>query len=281
MDSNAVERIRYIVFYLMLGMELVVMMVEKSSAYAPYDSYLFRVCFVLALAAVVMSSYSLKQWILIAAVILLTFVHYRLTDSNDLLRYAMFIFACKDHEPGKVIKFCFFTSLAGFCMIALLSCAGILGEISMTADYGRSVGIETRYVFGFGHPNTLHGSFYSLLLMALFLWEERTRGYSEDGVKKKNNRADIAFFVLCFLANLLLFAVTRSRTAAIIGAVTVVCMGLLHYADSSDQRVRRTVCAAGLISIAADIGFSVWSAAVSRLTSDRNGFIFKLSRLLN
>ena len=264
----------------MVGLELMVMIVEKSSAYAPYDSYLFRVGFMMALAVVLLSSYTGKQWLVVAGVSLLTFIHYRLTGSNDLLRYAMFIFACRDYKPEKVIKFSFFVSLAGFLIIVLLSVLGVLGEISMTGDFGRSVGVETRFVFGFGHPNTFHGAFYSLLLMGLYLWEIKDPALAKNADDTAKRRA-FAFFAACFVLNLILFAVTRSRTAAIIGGISVICMGFLHFADDGSDRIKKTVCGAGILIILADIGFSVWSAAVSKLTDDRNGFIFKLSRLLN
>lgn len=280
------EKIRNIVFYLMLGIELWTMVVEKSNAYAPYDSYIFRLTFGLAVLTVALTAYTLRQWILIAVFSAALFWLYRYTGCNDLLRLAMFIFACKDMDKKEVVRVSFYVCLIGFIGVALLAFAGILGDVRVTGDYGRSVGIETRYVLGFGHPNTLHSSFYALLLMAAYLFENddpdksllsRLREGHIGAISKKN--APVIMYLILAVLNILLYIGTRSRTGGLTCMFFIVVMMLIRYADRSGKGWK-FFAIAGEAVFAACIAFSVWSAVISRKTK-KDDLLFEISRIFN
>ncbi|WP_024867363.1 hypothetical protein [Butyrivibrio sp. FCS014] len=162
-------------FYIALTIELVLMIVEKSELTFSYESYVFRVTFLLTLLAVLLMEHSVAEWGIIGFIIALAGFSYVHTGRNDLLRIAMFIMASRDIDLKKALKYCFYLSFAGFLLIALLGVTGLLGDVSLTLDYGRDVGVETRYVFGFGHPNTLFSSVYALILMWIGIYG-RTAG---------------------------------------------------------------------------------------------------------
>lgn len=199
-------------FYIALTFELILMIVEKSEVTIGIESHLFRITFLIALSAVVITEHSQKEWLAIAAVWLFTIVCYKLSGKNDLLRIATFMLAAKNIDLKKAMKCAFYLCLAGFGIIALLSVLGIAGDISLTTDFGRSVGEETRFVFGFGHPNTLFSSSYLLLLLWIWLYGKSSKAYQ---------------FILAFVMMGIVSVITVSRTGMIIIFFTFVIAGII------------------------------------------------------
>ena len=205
-DENR-KRISDILFYLALTIELVLMIVEKSEIHIGFESYVFRVTFLMTLLAVVIMKRNKREWIVTAALIAFTAVCYELSGKNDLLRIVVFMMAARDIDLKKAMKYSFFVSMAGFTLIALLSVFGILGDMVRVADYGRGIPDEVRYVLGFGHPNTLFGCVYVLVLMWLWIYGEK---------------ASLLTHAVVILISFLFASITKSRTGLIVLAMTLV-----------------------------------------------------------
>ena len=201
--KNAVN----ILFYLALTIELVLMIVEKSELSFGYESYVFRFTFFLTLVAVLLTKRDKKEWLIVAAVTVFTAICYYLSGKNDLLRIAFFMMAARDVDLNKAMKYSFFVSLSGFTVIALLSVAGILGDVVQVADYGRGIADETRLVLGFGHPNTLFGCVYVLVLMWIWIYGEK---------------AQLLWHVVVAVISFVFAASTRTRTGIAVLAMTLV-----------------------------------------------------------
>ncbi len=163
------EKITGYLFYLAWTIELVLMIVEKSEILFPLESYVFRATFLLTLLAVALMPHDKKEWIVIAVLIFASFYAYRHSGKNDLLRFVVFVMAARDIDLKKAMKYTFYVCASGFGIIMILSLLGILGDVSLAMDYGRGA-VENRFVFGFGHPNTLFGCVYALLLMWIWLY---------------------------------------------------------------------------------------------------------------
>jgi hypothetical protein len=125
--------------------------------------------------AVVITGHNKKEWLVIALLLGFTGFCYVYQGKNDLLRLATFLLATRNIDLKKAMKYSLYLSGAGFIVIMALAAAGILGDVSITTDFGRHVQ-ETRFVFGFGHPNTLMGCSYAILLMWLWVYG-RTAGF--------------------------------------------------------------------------------------------------------
>lgn len=200
-------RIYNALFYIALVLELGVMLVEKSEVSFGYESYVFRVSFVFALAALFCLRHSKKEWVIMAITFAFTIVCYKITGRNELLRVAAFVMAARDIDLGKAMKVAFYVSVAGMAMIVLLAVLGIMGDMYLVRDFGRGNENELRYVFGFGHPNTLFSSGYALILMWLWIY----------GSKAKK----IAYLILAVIC-VGLCIITVSRTGMIILFTTLI-----------------------------------------------------------
>ncbi|MCR5156794.1 MAG: hypothetical protein K6C96_08945, partial [Butyrivibrio sp.] len=173
LTSDNRKKTANVLFYIALTIELVLMIVEKSEISFPYESHVFRVTFLLTLIAVLVMKHNLKEWAVIAIVLAIAAYSYIASGKNDMLRLALFVMAARDIDLKKTMKYTFYVCLVGVLAIALLAVTGLVGDVALTFDYGRQAGVETRYVFGFGHPNTLFSSVYALLLMWIWIYGKR------------------------------------------------------------------------------------------------------------
>ncbi len=193
-------------FYFALTIELLLMILEKSELSFSYESYVFRVTFMITLASVLVMKHSKKEWIAIVLVLGFTFLTYRLTSKNDLLRVATFMMAARDIELKKAMKYCFYVCCSGFLLIAVLSCAGILGDVSLVADFGRGAD-EKRYVFGFGHPNSLFSSVYAAFVMWLWVY---------------GRNAGVLPYIAVSAGTMFVSVITKTRTGQAVVALTII-----------------------------------------------------------
>ena len=211
-DENR-KKIVDVLFYVALTIELVLMIVEKSEITFSYESYVFRVTFLLTFLAVLVMKHDKKEWIAIALLLAFTGLCYYLSGKNDLLRLATFLMAARDIDLKKAMKYSFYVCAVGFLIIVVLACAGIMGDITLTYDYGRDAGLETRYVFGFGHPNTLFSSVYALFIMWIWIY---------------GRKAGIIPYAAVSVATVFVSVIAKTRTGLAVVVVTIVVAALFR-----------------------------------------------------
>jgi hypothetical protein len=115
--------------------------------------------------------------------------------------------AARDIDLKKAMKYTFYVSVVGFIIIVLLSVIGVMGDVVQVGDFGRGIPDERRYVFGFGHPNTLFGSVFAVLLMWLWIYGRKS-GF-------------LAFFAMS-LGSLFIAVLARTRTGLAVIVMTLI-----------------------------------------------------------
>lgn len=260
--KNKIPQIRSTLFLTGLFLEVLFVLIDKSRLSNPYTGVCFRATFLLFLTAMLLEEHSKKEWILMVAVLLFTFFCYRWTGKNDLLRAAVFVFASKTVPLRKSLLLLFQETLAGCLLIVFLSLTGLFGERSVTTVFRTGGEMQTRYSLGFGHPNALHCMFYMLLLMGMYLYDDRMKLYH---------------YLLLLVANGGVYALTNSRTSFLLGILSVLFAMLLHY------RRRAWMYAAGAVLVLIDVAFSVECAYMSFLWRGLPGspFFIRADQVLN
>ncbi len=273
MVAEKTGKLQKVLFYIALTIELVLMVVEKSELTFEYESYVFRVTFLLTLLAAALVKRDRKEWFVVGALCVFTIACYKLSGKNDLLRIVVFMMAARDIDLRKAMKYSFFVSLSGFSLIALLSITGILGQVVQVADYGRGIADETRLVLGFGHPNTLLGCVYALVLMWLWIYGEK---------------ASLLMHGVVILISFVFAIFAKSRTAIAVLAMTLILAVILRLApklkDFKALYVLETIATPVFCIITA-----VWAAGYSEIVYTGTsimpipGFIrkFKLDKRMN
>ena len=208
-DRTLREKTAYCLFYAGVIIEVLLVLVDKSAYANPIEGQIFRLTFLLFLAKVCLTKYSLREYGIIAFFLVIGAVSYFVTGRNEIVRVVMFIAACKDVDMRKCLKLVFWMTLTGCLILILLSLLGILGTLSLTQDYGRG-SIETRYVLGLGHPNALQCMVLVLTLLGMYLYHVKWKWYH---------------YVLVLFVNGCFFLLTDSKT----GFLVSVCGILLFF----------------------------------------------------
>ncbi len=201
------KRISEYLFYIAFTIEVLIMILEKSEISFPLESYVFRVTFLLTFFAVLVMKHDKREWIVIGFVWIIAAISYYSSGKNDMLRVVTLMMAARDIDLKKAMKYCFYVCLTGFLLIALLASIGALGNVALTKDFGRQIVNEKRYVFGFGHPNTLFSSVYALILMWIWLYGKKAGFLAYTGV---------------VIGSAISIYLTRSRTGAIVLIMTLI-----------------------------------------------------------
>ena len=267
MERSFITKLRNICLYAALTIELLLMIYERSTLPLSSPKMIFRVSFVFTVLAVILTKYSVKQWICIAAAVAISVLGYRITGNNDLLRFSLFVVACKDADIKKMLKYIFTVTTVGCILIALASVLGIAGDVKLAQDYGRDVGSEVRYTFGFGHPNTLQSVIFSITVLLIY--------HVRDFAKSKRNVIMGAALVL----NVLLYFITGSRTGLALTVFTIVLAFVVYQWDLLKNS--KILYIAGTLIIGVCVAFSVWAAAISKYARKKKyPFYYRLDRIL-
>jgi len=269
------KKIVNMLFYTALTIELFFMVLEKSEISLPLISYVFRATFLLTLIAVLIMRHDSKEWIIIIATFGFTFICYRITGRNELLRFSMFMFAARDINLEKTMRYWYYFCLAGFILIAVLSLIGVMGDVYVDADFGRG-SIERRYTLGFGHPNTLCGCVYMILLLWLWLY---------------GKRANIVSYMLWIVGTIVLYKLSVSRTIIFIFIMTIAISMIARFIPIIREK-KIVYILAGLVSPVICVIISVVAAIVSKyrwtvldngevIWQTGNKLVAKLDEILN
>ena len=180
-----------------LAIELLIMVIEKSSLVNPYEGLLFRLTFCLfslkVLELVCAGRFRKKELAVYAALLLLGVISWRCSGRNQLLRFMMFILAVYGEDNRKVLKAFLFSMISGTALLAVLSVLGVLGTVTETANFDGAV--STRFCFGMGNPNSFQIMVGAIVLLAMILYGQTCRKF---------------WFAVLLVMDVLLFILCRS-----------------------------------------------------------------------
>ena len=205
--------IRNLCFYLGLLIEISIVLIDKSTFVNPVEGMLFRLTFLLFGAALLMTHYSGREWFVIFFFGILGVISYHVTGRNEIIRFVVFIAACKEMDMKPVMKTLFWVTLAGCMVIIMASITGLFGEVALTQAY-EAGGVDTRYVLGMGHPNTLYCMSWAVMLLGMYVYADKIQWYT----------------YLCLAAGSVgLFAFTKTATGILIALFSIIAAALFQY----------------------------------------------------
>lgn len=202
MTMTLKEKTAYYSFYLGVIIEILLVIIDKSSYTNPIEGMIFRLTFLLFLVKACLTKYTFKEYLVIILFLLIGAISYLVTGRNEIIRITAFIAACKDVNMKRCLELVFWVTLAGCICIVMLSLLGIAGTVSLTQDYGRG-SIETRYVLGMGHPNALQCMVVVLTMLGLYLYHSKWKWFHYAGL---------------LLINVFFFMLTDSKSALLVAS---------------------------------------------------------------
>lgn len=237
------SKIAYGCFYTGVVIEVLLVLIDKSALVNPIEGRIFQLTFLLFTVKAALTKYSFREYVVAALFLALGAISYFVTGRNEIIRFVMFIVACKDMDMKKCLKLVFWMTLTGCVLIMLLAVTGIYGSVSLTQDYGRG-SVETRYTLGLGHPNALQCMFLMLAVLAFYLYGESMKWH---------------FYLILFLINGFLFLLTDSKASFLIGIFAIIYVGIIQLVQSDKLRI--VLCIAGITLMLASIGVSIFIAS--------------------
>lgn len=237
------SKIAYYCFYIGVITEVLLVLIDKSAYVNPIEGRIFQLTFLLFTIKVILTKYSGKEYVTIGLFLLLGAVSYLATGRNEIIRFVMFLAACKDVDMQKCLKLVFYLTLSGCVLIMVLSLFGIGGAMSLTQDYGRG-SVETRYTLGMGHPNALQCMIWALTVLCLYLYGEKLRWY---------------WYPVLLGINVFFFLLTDSKTSLMVGVFAILYVGLIQLVKN--ERVRKLCCIGGMLLTAWSVLMSIVIAA--------------------
>lgn len=230
-------------FYLGIVIEVLVVLIDKSAYINPIEGQIFRLTFLLFLVKVCLTRYTFEEYTAIVLFAIIGAVSYFATGRNEALRLVIMLAACKGIDMKRCLKLVFYMILAGCLAIMILSVTGLLGDISLTQNYGRG-GEETRYTLGMGHPNALHCMVWSLIILGLYLYAEKMKWYH---------------FAVPMAINAAFYLITDSKTSFLVTTMTIVLSMLLVLVKN--ETIKKVAVLFGYLGTIFSIGISVLIAA--------------------
>ena len=212
--EKKLKKVGQVVFYAALALEMLYVILDKSEYILPYETWLFRLTFLMFAVKIICTKYTRREWVCIIGMGILGVISFVATDREEIIRMVAIVAAFKDVDIKKAVKVTFYETLAGSLIVAALALSGIYGTVSSTELF-RGGGIEeTRYCFGMGHPNAFHCMFFVVLTLGFYLYNEKLKWWH---------------YVLVFLVNTGLFMLTDSRTGFLAVTGTVLLFALFRY----------------------------------------------------
>ena len=108
-------------FLAALAVEAVVVVAEKSIGSIPYESLIFKATFAASLLRMLTVRYQKKELPLIAVMLLLGVLSWRLGGHNEYLRAVALIAACRGLDVKKILRYVLWGQLAVCIVLVLLS----------------------------------------------------------------------------------------------------------------------------------------------------------------
>lgn len=241
-DNDKINKIGVYAFYLAVLIETLIVIVDKSAIINPLEGRLFQITFLLCFVKVLSTKYEWREYIAIFCFCFLGLMMDQLGDHNEFLRMFMFVAACKDIDMRKCLKGYFKLICAGTLLIIALSLTGILGSVKVLKEY-EDAGFKSLYAFGMGHPNTFFIMIFVIILLGLYLYEDKLRWWCYPPLLA------VTYF---------LYRLTDARTPAIMLMGTVVLMFLVKYMN----RLSHINYVKGLLRTGSWIGFLISMAGI-------------------
>ncbi len=261
--NGKIEQFGRICFYAGLLLELLIVILDKSSWINPLEGQMFRVSFLLFACKLCVTKYSKKEWLAVLAAGVIAGLCYLSSDRDEAVRAVVFVASMKGIDHKKALRVVFYVTLTGMAVLAMLSLAGVLGEVwDAGAGYGIKEG-SRRLCLGVGNSNALAIMIWALMTLGVYLFHEKMKP---------------VHWMLLGVLTVGVYAATMTRTTFLIMAATLVLAFVMD--KSSKIREGSVVYIGGMAAVAAGFVFSLYAAHISNWYELMPDWVVRIDRIL-
>lgn len=245
-----------IAFFAGVYIEIFLMAMSSANVELPMRGRIFQIAAGLFFVKILMTKYSLKEYIIGGILAALSLLQWYYAYNETFFYVVLMIFASKSIPYEKLLKSVFAIWAVIMTGMVILSSCGVIDRLALVQDYGRG-GVETRYCFGYPHPNVFHSNFYTLISVFVLAFSKKLNGWMIGGI---------------VLLNVVAACFTASRTGMLIVMFLCILLCAAKYLkDMMEKRwVQITGCVAILVACLGSVIVLVWE----------NPLVDKLNELL-
>lgn len=245
-----------IAFFAGVYIEIFLMAMSSASVELPMRGRIFQVAAGLFLIKILLTKYSIKEYLIGGVLAALSLLQWYYAYNETFFYVVLMIFASKNVPYEKLLKSVFAIFAVVMTGMVVLSSCGVIDRLALIQDYGRG-GVETRYCFGYPHPNVFHSNFYTLVSVFVLAFAKKLNGWMIGGI---------------VLLNLIVTYFTASRTGMLIVMILCVLLCAVKYLKPVLEKrwVQIAGCVAMVAACAGSILVLIWD----------NPLVDKLNELL-
>lgn len=193
------EQVSYIGYYILFAVFYGGKYIFEEMQMNLVGYILLLLAYICLSAKILFTKYSVAEYMTGAVLLVLAVISFYVNRNLYLPTNLLLIFSLKNVKLEDFFRKCFWIALFTVVVTMGLSIVGVGGTLAVTKDWGRGVE-ETRYVFGYGFPNTCH--MYLLRLIMIYVL-----GYYSE--------IRLWHVIILFGLNVFLYIFTISRTGLI------------------------------------------------------------------
>ena len=172
---------------------------------------------VFSLMCIISKRYTTKFLFYNVVIFIFALISYMISGNSDIFTSILLVMLAWRIDLDEILKVIFNVRFIVFIFIVFLSLIGILdmGTIAKTsADKG--------VLFGYGHANTFAGSAGILIFLMFAINRYKIKNYH---------------YVIGFIADILVFYFSRSRTALMLISFVIICVIYIKYSQDFNRRI--------------------------------------------
>ncbi len=174
-----------IAFFAGVYIEIFLMATASANVDLPMRGRIFQIAAGLFLIKILLTKYSLKEYIIGGGLAALSLLQWYYAYNETFFYVVLMIFASKNIPYEKLLKSIFYILTMIMVGMILLSSVGVIDGLTLVQNYGRD-GVETRYCFGYPHPNVFHSNFYTLVSVFALAFPKKLNGWIICGIVALN-----------------------------------------------------------------------------------------------
>lgn len=192
-----------ILFFIGIYIEIFLMCSASTGWEVPMRGRIFQLAAGLFGLKILCTHYSLKEYAVGALTAALALLQWRYGADETAFYVVLMVFASKDIPVKRLWKQMFWILSVFMAGMVIASCLGWIDGLALIKDYGRGRGVETRYCFGYPHPNVFHSNLLTVFCVG-------TMAYGKEW------KAKWIGFVLVLNIVVSFFTVSRNGTIVIL-----------------------------------------------------------------
>ena len=172
--SSQKSKIAQILFWIAFISLILIRSLNSAGVDIPFRTRLMQLMAVLFGIKILLTHYSLKEWIIIGATAIITGLAFLTAKDTLWIEIAVMLIAAKDMDLKQCCKVYFTIAAVSMVAMMVLSGIGVIDNFKLVQDFDRG-GVETRYAFGYTHPNVFFSNVMNVVALGILAFYDKIK----------------------------------------------------------------------------------------------------------